>query len=77
MTMPKTHSPVRSMFCHFCGEWPATLYGDIENKTTSFRLCEPCVETGRVIKDANGLYITNPELPAAAAGSPESGTHSS
>jgi hypothetical protein len=53
----------RAAFCTFCGNWPATLYVDLDHKTSSPRVCETCVENGRVIL-VDRVYVTNPELPA-------------
>ena len=66
----------RSNTCYFCGRWPATLYKDITEKH-SHRVCEFCVEEGRVVKGEDGIYITNPEPPADPEGSPDSGSRSS
>lgn len=65
-----------SATCYFCGRWPATLYRDITEKHRA-RVCEFCVEEGRVIKGEDGVYVMNPEPLADPEGSPESGTRSS
>lgn len=66
--------PTTAAVCYFCGEWPACLYKNIGEKH-SHRVCENCVAAGRVIKNADGIYVVNPdftppELPAEPAGSP-------
>jgi hypothetical protein len=63
-----TNVPSKSAFCHFCGAWPATLYMDIKQKTSTPRVCETCVEVNRVVL-VDGVYVTNPELPADPVGS--------
>ena len=62
-----TGVPTKSgLFCHFCGEWPATLYKDIERKNSTPRVCETCVAVGRAVL-VDGIYVTNPEPPADPA----------
>lgn len=61
--------------CFFCGGWPACLYKNLEEKH-SHRVCETCVENKTVVK-IDGIYVMNPEQPAATAESPDSGSRSS
>lgn len=56
-------TPHTSATCHFCGEWPATLYVNLSEKHGK-RVCETCVENGTVIRSENGVYVVNPELTA-------------
>lgn len=55
--------PNTSSVCYFCAGWPACLYKDI-NEKHSHRVCETCVEIGRVVRNANGVYIKNPDYVA-------------
>ena len=70
------HTPSRGITCMFCGRWPATLYRDLNEKIGP-RVCEFCIEEGRVVRNANGIYVSRPEEPAQPAGSPDSDSHSS
>lgn len=65
-------------FCVFCGRWPACLYRDPDEKHGD-RVCEFCVEEGRVIRTAesNWTYFIRPVEPAATAESPDSDSRNS
>jgi hypothetical protein len=57
--------------CMFCGQWPAALYRNI-NEKHSHRVCENCVKAGVCINEngvwiSNPDYVTPPELPADPA----------
>lgn len=49
--------------CMFCGGWPATLYRNL-NEKSSHRVCENCVKAEVCIKDENGVWISNPDYVA-------------
>ena len=74
-TNTKPRTTQSGIVCYFCGRWPAALYRVLEEKHGP-RVCEFCVEEGSVVK-INGVYVINPELPAATVESPDSGTHTS